>query len=412
METQMYSELPVNIEPPSGSAVSPAKRLVSLDALRGFDMLWITGGAALAGAAAGYTEWPQLKWLAGQMRHIEWHGFLLMDLIFPLFIFLSGAAISFSVGRKLEKGISKWKIFRHILQRSILLILFGCIYNGALKLPGWDQVRYASVLGHIGIAYFFAAVIYLKTDVRHRIIWAAGLLLGYFLALRLIAVPGYEAGDFSMAGNTASFIDRCFLPGILYRGIHDPQGIFISVSAISGALLGVLTGDWLRSEKHNGLVKAVGMFIVGAFLVYAARLWHSGFYIYDGLWSNPLSVPPDKGIVDNLLSFPINKEIWTSSFVIYTAGWSLLLLSLFYLIIDVMRLRFLAFFFVVIGMNPITIYMGLRIFNFDHTSNFLFGGVVKLFDPALHDMLNKALYILCWWAVLLFLYRKKIFLRV
>ncbi|MFC1537299.1 acyltransferase family protein [Gemmatimonadota bacterium] len=362
------------------------ERLASLDALRGFDMFWIVGGSSLAFALSEYTGWPCLKWLSGQMHHAKWHGFTFWDLIFPLFLFLAGVAVPYSLSKMLEKGVPKRTIYWRIFRRLLLLIFLGAVYNGMLKFNGYDQTRFASVLGYIGVAYFFAALIYLNCDIRHQAIWAMGILIGYWAAMKLVSIPLFESGDLSMEGNMASYIDRHFLPGHLYRGIHDPQGLFINIPAISTALLGILTGHWIKSVPLKKVWKATGMLAVGLICLGVAKLWN--------------------------LSFPINKELWTSSFVVYCAGWSLLLLGLFYLIIDVLGFKKWSFFFKIIGMNSITIYLGVQVVSFGHTRDYLFGGLLKVFDKPLQDVISAVFYILTWWIVLFFMCRKKIFLRV
>ena len=357
---------------------------MSLDALRGFDMFWIMGGKGIVLAAAALTNWTALVWLAGQLEHPEWHGFTLYDLIFPLFLFMAGAAMPFSYEKRLTAGDSKADLYRHAIVRGCVLVLFGMIYNGLLKFD-WATMRYPSVLGRIGLAYMFAALITLNTNVRGRLLWFVGLLVGYWAALKLIPVPGYGAGDLSPGHTLTDYIDRSLIPGRLLHGNRDPVALFGTIPAIGTALAGVLTGDFLKSPRYSGGKKSAAMVVMGAVCVALAKLWD--------------------------LSFPINKNIWSSSFVLYCAGWSLLLLAIFYLVIDVWRWRKWAYFFVVIGSNSILIYMAQQFIDFGFTTQFFFGGALQHTGAYQPLMLAVAL-VLVEWLFLWLLYEKRIFLKV
>jgi predicted acyltransferase len=349
-------------------------------------MLWIVGGAVLARKLAALTEWPWLQWFAGQMHHPKWIGFTFYDLIFPLFLFLAGVAMPYSLGRRLEAGDPKWKLLRKVAVRVFLLVVLGIVYNGGLAFKPLAETRVCSVLGYIGLAYGFAALIFLYSRPRTQAIWAVGILLGYWAALVWIPVPGYGAGVLTPDGCITSYLDRELLPWRLHTPHYDPQGILVTVPAIATALFGALTGWFLRAVSLTELRKALILLAVGAAALGVAKLW---------------------GLV-----LPISKDMWNGTFVFHCAGWSLLLLGLFYLIIDALGFWRWSFFFIVIGMNPITIYLGTRIVNVGHTSNFLFGGMVSKSDDPLRGVLGALAYILTWWLVLLFLYRKKLFLRV
>lgn len=360
------------------------ERLLSIDALRGFDMFWIIGGAAIAEAAAGLTGWVPLAWLAGQMQHTDWHGFTLYDLIFPLFLFLAGAAMPFSFARRLERGESKIELYRRVVVRGLLLVLLGLIYNGLLKFD-WANMRYTSVLGRIGLAYLFAALIVLNTRWRAQLAWAALLLAGYWAALKLVPVPGFGAGDLAPGHTLTDYLDRLLMPGKLLHGDRDPLGILSTIPAIGTALIGAITGRLLKTGRLNGYAKTMAMVVAGTVCFGLAYLWHG--------------------------DFPINKNLWSSSFVLHCAGWSLALLAFFYLVIDVWRLRAWALFFVVIGGNSILIYMARRFVAFGYTTHFFFDGVLLTAGP-LQPLLWALAVVLVEWLPLLYLHRKRIFLRV
>jgi predicted acyltransferase len=363
-------------------------RLASLDALRGFDMFWIVGGEGIFHALAKLTGWTVLVWISTQLEHAEWNGFTFYDMIFPLFLFIAGVSMPYSLSKRINRGDSRKQIYWHVVKRMLLLVFFGMVYNGFFRFD-WEHMRYASVLARIGLGWFFAALIFLNTKKRGQYIWFAGILIAYWLIMKLIPVPGYGAGDLSMEGSLAAYIDRLLVPGRLYRQIHDPEGILSTIPAVATALIGVFAGHYLRSDKP-GLTKfkkGIVICIAGLISLLLGYLW--------GLF------------------FPVNKNLWTSSFVLYAGGWSLLLLSVFYLIIDVWNRKKWTFFFVIIGLNPITIYLcQAGIIPFRRTSDFFFGGLINYFPESSHDLLNAIGYMFIGWLFLYILYRLKIFLRV
>jgi len=381
------------------------KRLQSLDALRGFDMFWIAGGGGIFAGLAALTGWAPLVWWEKQLHHVEWHGFTFEDMIFPLFLFIAGISFPFSMAKRLENGASQKSIYYQIFRRGLLLVLLGLIFNGLLNFSfvqigsasetgifsfDWSKMRFASVLGRIGLAWMFAALIVKTTSKRNiRIAWCAGLLIFYWLLLAL--VPAFDnpgADRFSMEGNFTSYFDRLFLPGRMYKGIHDPEGWLGIIPATATALLGMFTG-WFVMWRKEGLteLRRTGyMAIAGVALTVLGLLWN--------------------------IVFPINKNLWTSSFVCYVGGLSLLLFTLFYLIIDVWGYRKWAFFFTVIGMNSITVYMAQRMIRFSYTSDFLFKGIISWFPETWAPFLSSCGFVAVVWAFLYFLYKQKIFLKV
>jgi predicted acyltransferase len=363
---------------------SADRRLVSLDALRGFDMFWIMGGENIAHAAAKLTSWAWLVWLSAQLEHPKWHGFKFYDLIFPLFLFMAGVAMPFSFEKRITRGDSRGQLYRHVIVRGLTLVLLGMIYNGLLQFD-WQNMRYPSVLGRIGLAYLFAGLIVLNTGVRGQLVWIVGLLVGYWAALRFIPVPGFGAHDLSPGHTLTDYIDRLLIPGVLYQGDRDPEGLLATVPAIGTCLAGAVTGRLLKADSLTGYAKTWIMVAAGAACLGLAYLWN--------------------------FEFPINKNLWTSSFVLLCAGWSLLFLASFYLVIDVWRHRAWAFFFVVIGVNSIFIYLAERFIDFAHTRDFFFGGVLR-HSGAYQPLLAATLLVLVAWLLLLFLYKKRVFLRV
>jgi predicted acyltransferase len=366
------------------ASTAPTQRLYSLDALRGFDMFWIMGGEAIVHAAAKLTGWSGLVWFSGQLEHPEWHGFALYDLIFPLFLFIAGVAMPFSFEKRIERGDTRPQLYRHVIVRGLLLVLLGMIYNGLLQFE-WDTMRYPSVLGRIGLAYLFAGLIVLNSGVRGQILWVVALLVGYWAALRFVPVPGFGAHDLAPGHTLTDWIDRQLIPGQLYQGDRDPEGLLGSVPAIGTALLGAITGQFLKESRSSGYFKSAAMAAAGILFIALAQLWN--------------------------LEFPINKNLWTSSFTLQCAGLSLLLLALFYLLVDVWQLRAWAFPFIVIGSNSIFIYMAEGFIDFEHAANFFFGGLMGI-SGAYHALLLAVAIVAVKWLLLYVMYRKRIFLRI
>lgn len=360
------------------------QRVLSIDALRGFDMFWIIGGSAVARAVFQNddpTSWGSR--FSTQFEHVAWEGFRFYDLIFPLFIFLVGCVLPYS----LEKYISSpRKVYGRIIRRGVLLVFFGLLVNGVLQFD-FANMRYAHVLQRIGIAYVFAAILYLNTTWRGQAIVATAILLGYWALLALVPAPGGVAGDYSMEGNLAGYVDRTLMPGVIlekYYGFGDNEGFLSTIPALVTGLLGLLAGTWLKSGARPW-TKVFGLTLAGLVSLFVGHAWG--------------------------LSFPVIKNLWTSSFVLVAGGWSLLLLAAFYAVIDVLNFHRLAFFWVVIGMNAITIYVGQRIVNFYDIAEFFVGGFAKLAGESSGLVLLVGILVVKW-LLLLFMYRHRIFLRV
>ena len=365
---------------------APTQRLYSLDALRGFDMFWIMGAEEIVHAIAKATGSGFWMGFSDELTHPAWNGFHFYDLIFPLFLFIAGVATPYSVGREWEKGSTKSQLVWRVIRRGLILVVLGIIANNGLQIKPLADVRFCSVLGRIGLAYLFANLIYLYFSRRAQIIWFASLLIGYWLLLKFTSAPGYPPGDLTMEGNFASYMDRLIVPGKLYLGIHDPEGVMSTIPAIGTGLLGILTGQYLKNNPTNGATKSLRLFIAGIISLALSYLWN--------------------------LDFPINKNLWTSSFVLHVGGWSLIFLSIFYYIIDVRGARNWAFFFKVIGMNSILIYMSGKFIDWGYTTNGFFKWLGQLAGDPLNAVLMAMCYVAIKWAFLYFMYQKKVFLRV
>ncbi|HEV8082284.1 MAG TPA: DUF5009 domain-containing protein [Chitinophagaceae bacterium] len=363
-----------------------SQRLYSLDALRGFDMFWIMGAEEIFHLTAKATNAPFWTVIANQFTHPAWNGFHFYDLIFPLFLFIAGVATPYSVGRELQKGKTKNEVLWRVVKRGLILVILGIIANNGLQLKPLAEVRFGSVLGRIGLAYMFANIIYIYSKRNAQIIWFCALLIGYWLLLKFNSAPGFSMGDLTMEGNFASYIDRSILPGKLYLGVHDPEGLVSTIPAIGTGLLGILAGSYLKNTDINGARKALYLAIAGIIFIGLGWLWN-----YD---------------------FPINKNLWTSSFVLNVGGISLVLLSLFYYIIDVLGYRRWSFFFRVIGMNSILIYMSGKFINWEYTTEGFFRWLGQWMGNPFGAVVMAICYVMVKWAFLYFMYKKKVFLRV
>lgn len=366
---------------PSTVAKPTSSRLMSLDTLRGLDMFFLVGFSGIFRALPKCSDHPAFQFLADQCSHPKWHGFTAWDQIFPLFIFMMGVAMPFSFASRLERG-EKNSIYKHVAIRAVVLFCLGLVYWGnplGSENSGWG---YYSVLYRIGFSYFFASLIVLNCKARGQTLWAFGLVLAYFLAMRFIPVPGYGAGDFSEQGNLAAYLAGWF-EGFLPPGTNHLLSITL-IGSVANALFGALAGQWLRSGRSpNG--KVGGLLMAGIAFIALGMIIH--------------------------LSFPVCKKLMSTSFTFLTCGINLILLGSFYWVIDVKGYRKWAFFFVVVGMNSITIYLATRYVDFGRLASVFVGGFSRCLGPAEPLVLAIATATLMW-LFLYFLYRRKIFLKV
>src|SRR6266446_3759658 len=263
------------------------------------------------------------------LRHADWHGWTPTDVIFPFFVFIVGVAIPLALGPRLESGERSGLVVK-VLRRSIVIFGLGIILNG-FPWYHWATLRIPGVLQRIAVCYLLAAIVYLFTSTRVQAIIAAALLLGYWLVMSVVPVPGYGAGDLSPAGNLAAYLDRAILGPHIWQAakVYDPEGILSTVPAVATALLGVLTGTWLRSGRGSGVIagRLAGAGIVG---VVIGEIW--------GWW------------------FPINKSLWTSSYVMLTTGLAMLTLAACYWLVEVRGWRRWAIPFAVLGVNALVLF--------------------------------------------------------
>ena len=370
-------------------------RVASLDALRGFNFVWILGGE---GAVWALDQMCSDKgavlsgighFFGTQMMHASWEGFTFYDLIFPLFIFITGVTIVFSLTRQVEReGISKAHL--RVLRRALLLYGLGLIYYGGIS-AHWADIRWLGVLQRIALCYLFASLLFLNLNLRGLLVAFASLLLGYWALMTFVPVPGVGAGSFAQGTNLANWIDVNYLPGRMWDKTGDPEGMLSTLPTIGTCLLGVFAGLLLKDERLAPQQKTLWLIGAGIALLAAGYLWG--------------------------LQFPVIKAIWTSSFVLVAGGYSCLLLAVWYQTIDVWEIRSWSTIFVWIGANAITLYFLNNLMSFERFAvRFVGGDIGVLLDrfvtPGTGRFVAHGLGLAFAVALAGFLYRRKIFLRV
>ena len=374
--------------PPGLEPTSTESRVISLDAFRGLTI----AGMILVNNPGSWS------YVHSPLAHAEWHGWTPTDLIFPYFLFVLGVALPFSFRRRFAEGARRVDMFKHVVRRSLILIGLGLFMRA---FPDFDvaTMRWPGVLQRIGVVYVVAAGLYLVLKPGGRWLAAGALLLVYWALMTLVPVPGYGAGDLSQEGNLAAYLDRLLMGGHLWREMWDPEGLLSTMPAVVTALLGTFTGEWLQSGRAGpDLTK--GMLLAGAVLTPLGLAW---------------------GVL-----FPINKSLWTSSYVLFTAGTALLLFGAMYWAIDVKRRRgWWHTPLVVYGMNAIAVFFlsGLltkmmgraRIGGEGGTS--LYGWIYENVFRSWAGDYNGSLafaasYVALWLALMWVLHRRRIYIRI
>lgn len=366
-------------------------RLISLDVFRG---LTIAGMTLVNNAGNWNAVYPPLL-------HATWHGWTPTDLIFPFFVFIVGVAIPLAFEKRklaLETGRDLYlKIFR----RTVIIFGLGLLLNAFPYTPEkLATLRIPGVLQRIALCYLFASLIFLKARVRTQAIIAAALLIFYWLAMKLIPAPGFAAGDLTKEGSLASWVDRTLLGSHIYRPAYDPEGLLGTIPAIATALIGVLAGHWLL-QKREPLEKIAWMFAIGTVCVVTGYVWD---------WA-----------------FPINKPLWTSSYVMFTGGLALCLLALCYWAVDWKGWRGTAKPLVIFGVNALALYVFSSLMmkillliparkmdgSTGNLKDFLYEHMFATWLPPIRASLAFALsYVALWWVLMAILYRRRIFIRV
>ena len=366
-------------------------RLLSLDVLRGFDMLFIMGFAGLVTCVCQCLGYGADFWLVRQMGHPEWFGFTHHDTIFPLFLFIAGVSFPFSFVRQVERGATPWQIRLRCVRRGLVLFALGLAYGGLLR---DGTLRLSSVLGRIGFAWMFAALLFTWFRARTRLAIAVLILVGYWVLTFTVTAPDHpDAWCLSKEGNISCWVDRMIL--FLPKGrLYDNQSTLGLFPAIVTALLGMFAGEIVRKREWSGNRRALVLAGASVLCLLLGLLVAYGF----GRWS-----------------FPVHKKLWSPSFVLVLGCYSYGLFALFYWLIDVKGWWRRTLFFRVIGMNSITIYLAQAVVPFTAVAGFFFGWLAmsaETWVPGLGPLVGQIAYIGVCWGFLYFLYRKSTFLKV
>jgi predicted acyltransferase len=358
-----------------------SKRLMSVDALRGFDMFWIIGGSAIITGLARALGGP-LDSLLPQFEHVRWEGLHFFDLIWPLFMFIVGVSIPLSIEKRKAEGKTKRSLYLHAVRRTVILFILGMVVQGGLL--NWDLAKLHpcySVLHGIAAGYMIAFIITIELRPKMQGAMIAIFLLVYWAVLKLVPVPGYGAGVLTPDGNVATWIDQM----VLGRFHHGENTWFLSYMGFaSSVLLGVLAGGLLMLPNTE---KTKVMMLSGAGV---------GCVLLGLLWS---------------ILFPIIKLLWTSSFVLVAGGFSFLMLALFYWIIEVKGFRKWAFFFTVIGMNSIAVYVAIMLISFQQIGNIFVGSLLPRIQPW-DGFVSALAAVAIIWLVLYWMYRTNTFVKL
>lgn len=373
--------------PTDSSARPPAPpRAVSVDALRGFDMFFIVGMEEVFRALS--KMWSMEPSLNARVQHVPWAGFHFYDLIFPLFAFIIGVSLVFSLSKSVALE-GRPATTGKILRRSAVLYLLGILYYGGIG-DGFEQVRLLGVLQRLALCFCAAGLAFVWMGPRRLIALTVTLLVGYWAMLSFVPVPGSGAGNFAEGHNLANWIDRAYLPLKKNRGDYDAEGLLSTLPAIATTLLGVFAGLLLKNPAVEPIRKVRRLLGWGAAGIALGLLWGA--------------------------EFPVIKKIWTSSFVLLTGGISCLLLAGFYYVIDIRQRRTWCQPFVWIGMNAITIYLIVRFVKLEAIAEGFVGGEIRAaLDrawPGLGELAIALLALLFAVLICRFLFVRKIFLRV
>jgi predicted acyltransferase len=348
------------------------------------------------------------------LKHAEWNGFTPTDLVFPTFLFLVGASIVFSTESRLARGVTRASLFAHTVRRAVIIFLLGLVVNSA-PFFRLSTMRYYGVLPRIALCYLVIATLYIwvrqpagsaagQPTVWDKVGLLVACLVGYWILMRFVPVPGFgmpgrDVPLLDHDGNMVAWLDRqIFSARHLYEGTRDPEGLLSTIPALGTTLIGVLAGLFLRSSTLSDSRKALGLAVAGVSGVVLGLIW------------NPW--------------FPLNKKLWTSSFVLYAAGWSLLILAAFWFLVQVRNYTRGTWVLLVFGTNAIAAYVlsevmadcleNVRVGDHSSVLHWTAVHIAALMPsfPALGSLAYSLLYVLVCWLIVLPLYRKKIFIKI
>ncbi|MBN2024195.1 MAG: DUF5009 domain-containing protein [Pirellulales bacterium] len=377
----------------SAAAAPPSERVLSIDALRGFDMFWITGGHGILVAVATLFVFPLPDWFEYQINHPDWIGFSAWDMIMPLFLFVVGAVMPFSFAKRMAAGQGRVQLYRKVVIRTLVLFVLGMAAQGNLCDCNLDTLHiFSNTLQAIAMGYLFSAILLIETPLVVQILATGGLLAGYWALMTQVPIPdlvagnpAHPAGTLTEDVNFAMYVDK-----LVFGRFQDQTTytwIVSSLGFIATTMLGVFAGKLLRT-RAAGWAKVLWLVLLGAACLAGGWVW--SYYLH----------------------FPIIKHLWTSSMVLWSGGWCYLLLALFYLVIDVIGWRRWAYPFIVIGSNAIFAYMIVHFINFESIAGTVLGGVASHLQPEYGKALLAISGFAVLWLMLWYMYRKRTFLRI
>ena len=360
------------------------KRLISLDVLRGITI----AGMILVNNAGSW------EYVYAPLRHAEWNGCTPTDLVFPFFLFMVGISVTLALGKRISSGTDTSGLVKKIIKRSALIFLIGMLLNG---FPYYElsTIRIPGVLQRIALVYLCCSLIFIRTTWMGQFRWAVALLVGYWFVINFIPVPGIGEPNLEPATNLGAWLDNLLLGGHLYRDAWDPEGILSTIPAISTGLSGVLTGHLIKSELSDTR-KVAWLFTVGVICIFTGLLWD--------------------------LSFPINKALWTSSYVLYTSGIAMQCLALCYWFIDVLGYKGWTTPWVAFGINALSAYvlsgllarfLGLIQIGEQNLKGWIFDNLFfSWLDPYNASLAFAMVFVFCLFALSWMLYRKGVIIKV
>ena len=369
---------------------SQKPRLLSLDVMRGVTIAAMT-------LVNNPGDWEHIY---APLEHSRWDGCTPTDMIFPFFLFMVGVSVVYAMETKKADAANHGKMIWGALRRMALLIVISwfiqLFYHHSIS-----HLRLMGVLPRIAIVFFICSILYIKTSQKTRDWVLAGSLIGYYVIINFIPVPGYGAANLNPETNFGAWLDRLLL-GTNHLWAEsktwDPEGILGTLPAIGTCLLGIHAGTWLKRSDREDSLKVTWLFVFGTLAIIAGLVW--------GMF------------------FPINKALWTSSFVLYTGGLAIMALALSYWLIDVQGRKKYIWVFVVFGMNAITAYVlgdllqGMIDLNFlklggnGITAAFYHNFIAPYFNPYNASLVRAIIYLILTWLPMLWLYKKKIYIKV
>jgi predicted acyltransferase len=358
------------------------QRILCIDALRGFDMLWIIGGGEVMITLTKATGLSFLSTIPKQFDH-TWGEFHFYDIIMPLFLFIVGVVIPVSIRNRIAKGESKKNLYLHVVRRVIILYLLGLIASGHLLTFDLSKMHLLTDTLHaIAVGYLVSYIMIMELKLKWQIGITASLLFLYWGIMALIPIPGFGTGKYSPDTNLALYVDNAVL-GHFQEGMGWTY-IITTLTFICSVMLGVFAGNILQSDR-TPMRKVSLLSLIGICCIVAGKIW--------GIW------------------FPIIHHLWTSSLVLFAGGLSFLLLSIFYLVIDVWGFKKWSFPFVVIGMNAITVYVATHLFDFSIIGNVFVGGLSKYLG-SWNEFVQALAALAVVWLILYWMYRKRTFIKI